>query len=106
MTKVIEVLSSGAGKLLGHLARVVRVDLRVLEVAAHQPHATPAEDIDGGNDQHSAQYGLGETPELSIVGELQGHWDVLGFAQRLDHKLKCVLVLADDTQLVALDADL
>src|SRR6266513_4470634 len=43
---------------------------------------------------------------LSIVRELQRHRDVLGVAKGLDHQLQRVLVLADDAELVPLDADL
>ena len=49
------------------------------------------------------------TPEaigLSVIGELKGNRDVLRFAQRLDHELERVLVLAHDAQLVALDPHL
>src|SRR5579864_7992440 len=48
-----------------------------------------------------------KTPEsLAVVRELQRNGDVLGFAKRLDDRLQGVLVLAHDTQLIALDAHL
>src|ERR1700674_392632 len=43
---------------------------------------------------------------LPIVGELQWDRDVLRLAQRLDHQLQGVLVLAHDAQLVALNPHL
>src|SRR5258708_37814275 len=43
---------------------------------------------------------------LAVVRELQRDCDVLRVAQRLDHELKRVLVLADDAQLVALNPHL
>src|ERR1035437_6774270 len=42
----------------------------------------------------------------AVVRELQWDWDVLRFAQRLDHELQGVFVLADHAQLVALDPHL
>src|SRR5258706_2909022 len=43
---------------------------------------------------------------LAVVRELKGNRDALRLAQRLDHQLQRVLVLADDAQLVALDPHL
>src|SRR5690349_20667984 len=43
---------------------------------------------------------------LPVVRELQRDRDVVGLAERLDHQLQGVLVLADHPELVALDAHL
>src|SRR2546428_8830993 len=43
---------------------------------------------------------------LAVVRELERDRDVLSVAQRLDHHLERVFVLAHDAQLVALDPDL
>src|SRR6202040_2262702 len=43
---------------------------------------------------------------LPVVGELKRNRDVFRFSQRFDYELECVLVLADDPKLVALDAHL
>src|SRR5579859_2433248 len=43
---------------------------------------------------------------LSVICELEWDGDVLGFPQRFDDRLQCVLVLARHPQLVALDSNL
>src|SRR3989442_10455317 len=43
---------------------------------------------------------------LAVIRELQRDGNVLRLAQRLDHQLKRVFVLADDAKLVALDPNL
>src|SRR5450759_472867 len=101
-------LCPGGGEAGSHVNRVIRVDRRIRIVSAQQPYAAAAKNVDRGDDEH---YVYGAPPASlrrasAVVGELQRDRDVLRFAQRLDHELQGVFVLAHHAQLVALDPHL